>query len=114
MIKEKRCGKIKGRTCADGRPQKAYTLKEDSSSPTIFLESFMASLLIDAHEERDVAIFDVPGAYLHAELPPEKTVLLRIEGSFVDIMCDVNPDFLPGRRKEGAICEDPTCPVWHD
>ena len=102
LIKEKRCGKIKGRTCADGRPQRAYTQREDASSPTIFLESLMASLLIDAHEERDVAIFDVPGAYLHAELPPDKFVLLKIEGAFVDIMCDVNPEYLEDVRIENG------------
>ena len=102
LIKEKRCGKIKGRTCADGRPQRAYTLREDASSPTIFLESLMASLLIDAHEERDVAIFDVPGAYLHAELPSGKFVLLKIEGAFVDIMCDVNPEYAKDVRFENG------------
>ena len=102
LIKEKRCGKIKGRTCADGRPQRAYVPREEASSPTIYLESLMASLLIDAHEERDVAIFDVPGAYLHAELPPEKFVLLKIEGAFVNIMCDVNPEYKEDIRFENG------------
>ena len=35
----------------------------------------MGTLLIDAHEDRDVAIFDVPGAYLQAEMPKEKNYL---------------------------------------
>ena len=26
-------------------------------------------------------------------MPPEKRVLLKLEGEFVDIMCDVNPEF---------------------
>ena len=93
LIKDKRCGKIKGRTCADGRPQRAYTPREELSSPTIALESLMATLLLDAHEERDVAIFDVPGEYLHAELPKDKFMLLKREGPFVDIMCEVNPEY---------------------
>ena len=93
LIKDKRCGKIKGRTCADGRPQRAYTPREEASSPTIALESLMATLLLDAHEERDVAIFDVPGEYLHAELPKDKFMLLKREGPFVDIMCEVNPEY---------------------
>ena len=49
-------------------------------------------MIIDAYEERDVAIADIPGAYLHAEMPKGKNVLLKLEGEFVDIMCSVNPE----------------------
>jgi hypothetical protein len=35
FLKQKRCGKIKGRGCADGRPQRNYTTKEELSSPTV-------------------------------------------------------------------------------
>ena len=41
MIKQKRCGKIKGRACADGRKQRRYISKEDSTSPTVHLENFI-------------------------------------------------------------------------
>ena len=93
LIDNKRSGKIKGRTCANGSKQKLY-LKEDESiaSPTLSLEGLLTTLAIDAHEKRDVAIFDVPGAYLHAEMPPDKQILLKLKGKFVDIMCDVNPE----------------------
>ena len=30
LIKQKRCGNIKGRTCADGRLQRAYTSREEA------------------------------------------------------------------------------------
>ena len=33
FIKEKKDGKLKGRTCAEGRPQRAYIPKEETSSP---------------------------------------------------------------------------------
>jgi len=101
LIKEKRCGKIKGRTCADGSSQRKYVPREEASSPTIALESLMVLLMINAHEERDVVIFDVPGAYLHADIG-NKFALLKIEGEFVDIMCDVNPEFLPDVRYENG------------
>ena len=39
----------------------------------------------------DVGTFDVPGAYLHAKITEGKTTLLKLQGCFVDIMCDVNP-----------------------
>ena len=43
MVKQKRCGKIKGRACADGRKERRYITKEESTSPTIHLESLMLS-----------------------------------------------------------------------
>ena len=49
-----------------------------------------STLLIDAYEEQDVAIFDVPGAYLHALLPKDKNIIMVLRNEFVDIMCDVN------------------------
>ena len=53
----------------------------------------MGTLLIDAHEDRDVAIFDVPGAYLQAEMPKEKKLLMKFRDEFVNIMCEVNPEY---------------------
>ena len=96
LIKEKYGGVLKGRTCADGSGQRKY-LKQDKTvaSPTAGLESLFVSLLVDAYEGRDVATYDVPGAYLQAELSPNENnerVLLRLVGNFVDIMCQVNPE----------------------
>ena len=72
LIKEKRTGEIKGRTCANGSKQHLY-LKENESvaSPTVSLEGLITLLIIDAYEGRDVSSFDVPGAYLHAIMPSE-------------------------------------------
>ena len=100
LIKEKRCGRVRGRTCADGRSQRAYVPREEAASPTVSTEALLATLLIDAKEQRDVAVFDVPSAYLHADMPAHKFVVLKIEGDFVDIMCDVNPKYKPFVRKE--------------
>ena len=67
LIKVKRDGTIKGRSCANGKKQWDYVSQEDKfASPTVSNEALMTSLAIDLFEERDVAITDVPGAYLHA------------------------------------------------
>jgi hypothetical protein len=100
LIKEKRCGKIKGRTCADGSTQRKYVPREEATSPTLSLEALMALLLINAFEERDTAVFDVPGAYLHAQIPDDKFAVLKIEGDFADIMCEVNPEYKSDIRFE--------------
>ena len=58
LIKQKRDGTFKGRRCADGSKQKRYLGKyEIVASPTVSLESLFTTLVIDAHEERDVATF---------------------------------------------------------
>ena len=55
------------------------------------MESIFTSFIIDAHEGRDVAIFGVPGAYLNADTSVENVIILKMEGEFVDIMCEENP-----------------------
>jgi hypothetical protein len=69
VIKEKHCGKIKGCAVADGRPQMYYIPCDEAASPTVSLESLVLSLMIDAHEGRDVAIADVAGAFLKGDMP---------------------------------------------
>ena len=49
-----------------------------------------------------MAIFDVPRMYLNAKIPDGKVAILKIEGEFVDIICRVNPEFLPDVRYENG------------
>ena len=97
-IKEKRCGKINGPTCASGSTQKGYIPREDASSPTISLEVIMDTLAVDKYEIQDVEIFDVPGDYLSADIPDGKYVRIKLEGKLVDIKCGVNPYHIPNIR----------------
>jgi hypothetical protein len=91
VVKEKRCGRIKGRTVPDGRPQRQLYAKEETSSPTVFTDALMLSLLIGATEHRDVATADVAGAYLPAKM--KDFTLLKMEGESVEIMCNVCEDY---------------------
>ena len=94
LIKEKRSGITQGRTYANGRKQKRYLKRgETISSPTVSLEAMTGTLAIDIKEDREVAIFDVPGAYLQAEIPKEKRLLIKVRGQFADIMCEVNEQY---------------------
>ena len=99
LIKEKRNGVLKGRTVADGRAQRAYVPREEATSPALGHETLIASAVVDAFERRDVGLFDVPGAYLHATF--DKFVLLKFEDEFVDIMIQVNPTFASEVQYEG-------------
>ena len=77
LIKEKRCGKLKGRACADGSVQRVYVPRDEASSPTLSLESLLASLITFGHEKRKVAVFDVPGAYITRRHPKIKVCLIK-------------------------------------
>ena len=54
------------------------------------METLFVTLIIDTLEERDTAIFDVPGAYLHADIPTYNIIILILRDEFFSIMCKVN------------------------
>jgi Reverse transcriptase (RNA-dependent DNA polymerase) len=91
LIKEKRSGEVKGRTCADGSVQKNLFDRADTTSPTVATDSLMYTLLIDAKERRDVATADVVGAYLNANM--DTFSLMKLSGEAVEIMIQVEPKY---------------------
>jgi Reverse transcriptase (RNA-dependent DNA polymerase) len=88
FLKKKRCGRIKGRGCADGRKQRMYKSKEETSSPTVAIESLMLSCAIDAKEKRHVITADIPGAFMQADM--DETVHMKIEGPLARLLIEVN------------------------
>ena len=50
-----------------------------------------------------MAIFYAPGEYLNSGTPEDKFILLNIEGEFVDIMCEVNPEHKKHLRVENGV-----------
>ena len=78
--------------CAKGAPHRKFVSREEVRSPTLSLEALIMSLKIYAHERRKVMVFELPGAYLHTDLPKDKFLLLMLEDQFVDIMCSINPE----------------------
>ena len=89
LVQEKRCGKIKGRTVADGSSQRDYINPEDAASPTVSLEALMITAAIDATEQRDVATADISGAFLQADI--DELVLVMFEGVMVDLLIKTDP-----------------------
>jgi hypothetical protein len=64
FLKEKQDGSLKGRTVAGGNKQRDYISKEDASLPTVATEAMLLSCIIDAEEERDVTVIDVPNTFI--------------------------------------------------
>ena len=50
----------------------------------------MLTAVIDAHEERKVACYDIPGAFLHAEL--DEDVIMVLKGRLAELMVQVAPN----------------------
>ena len=80
---------IRGRSVYNGRRQRGLYTKEQTASPTVSLDAFFITSLIDALERRDVAITDIKGAYLNAKMIHE--VFMKIVGKEVDMFCELDP-----------------------
>ena len=89
FLTEKRDGSIKARVCADGRKLCESTDKHDAASPTVMLECIFITAAIDAMGERNVAIMDLPGAFLHAY--NNEKVMMFMKGKMAELMAHVAP-----------------------
>ena len=93
FIVKKRTGEYKARLVAGGNKQRDYLTKEDASSPTVSTESVILTATIDAREMRDVAIIDIPNAFIQTVVKDEQDrVILRLRGVIVDMMLEIAPE----------------------
>ena len=94
FITEKKDGRIKARTCANGSTQREYTERDEAASPTALTESHLITAVIDAKQGRDVMTADIPNAFVQTEienkLNGERTIM-KIRGQLVDMLVDIAP-----------------------
>ena len=74
-----------------GRPQRSYTSKEESASPTCSNDALMIVLIQAAREGRNIHTAYVRGAYLHAEM--DDFLVIKLQGQIVDILCEMKPEY---------------------
>jgi hypothetical protein len=89
FLTEKRSGEVKARNCANGSVQRQHVAKEEATAPTVTSEAIFIQSTIFAHESRDVATCDIPGAFLHADNPDY--VLMRLDGILAEMMVKIAP-----------------------
>jgi hypothetical protein len=89
FLKQKRGGRIKGRGCANGRKQRIYKTKEDTSAPTVATELLMLSCVINAKEQRTVVTAGIPGAFMQANM--DEVIHMKLEGPLARLLLRVNP-----------------------
>jgi hypothetical protein len=92
FIVRKQSGETKARLVGSGNKQRDYLSKEDSSSPTAATELVLLTSIVDAAENRDVAIVDIPNAFIQTWVENEKGhVIIRIRGVVVDWLVAIAP-----------------------
>ena len=106
FLEEKRDGAIKARGCCDGRIQRHYTTKEETSPPTFMQERLRVTFIIDAMEGRDVDIVNIPDAFLQTDMVHGNSIVrVRLCGVLADILVNIDPlkfgdkAILEGRHK---------------
>jgi hypothetical protein len=68
-------------------------MKENASSPTVSSEAVMLMCVVDANENREVTIVDIPNAFVQTVVEDEKDrAFIRIHGPLVNIMVSIAPD----------------------
>ena len=75
FLKQKRYHPIKGRMVASGNKQRGHINKTGSTSPTAALESFLLTSTIDSKEGRDVAIIDIPNAFVTTKIEDKNGIV---------------------------------------
>jgi hypothetical protein len=89
FLTEKQTGEVKARTCTNGSVQRDHIAKEEAAAPTVTSEAIFIQATVYAHEKRDVATCDIPGAFLQADNPDY--VLMRLDGILAELMVKVAP-----------------------
>jgi hypothetical protein len=87
---QKRSGEVKARGFAVGRKQREHIAKEEATAPMVTSDAIFIQSTIFAHEDRDVATCDIPGAFLQADNPDY--VLMRLDGILAELMVTIAPN----------------------
>ena len=70
-----------------GNYQRGHINKTDATSPTTALESVLLTSTIDAKEGRDVAIIDIPNAFVTTRIENKKDIVtVRLRGKLAKLM----------------------------
>ena len=70
---------------------KKWKAKGEAASPTIGLESVLLTATIKAHENRDVAVINIPDAFLRTDFEGEM-VVMKVRGQLAEILVSMAPE----------------------
>ena len=96
--------KLKARLVAGGHLQNRELYDQNEiSSPTVGTSSVMTTIAIAAQERRCVATADIGEAYLNANLPKEKAILMRLSKENAAILVLLKPEYEPFLQSNGTM-----------
>ena len=76
------------------------------SSPTVATKAVLLSCIIDAEEQRDVDVIDIPNVFIQTRVEYEKDMsFIKICEVLVDILVEIAPDVYKSHvttKKKGA------------
>jgi len=93
MFVVRKCtGETKARVVAGGNLQRGHVTKEESNSPTVSTKSVLLTSIVDALEEQDVTIINIPNAFIQTRVQDANDrVIIRITGVIVDWLVKAAP-----------------------
>ncbi len=92
FIGQKRTGETKASMVTGGNTQRGHVTKKEPSSTTVSTETVLLTSIVDAHEGRDVAVVDIPNAFIQTQVDDAKDhVIIQITGVIVDWLVKVAP-----------------------
>jgi hypothetical protein len=92
FIGQKRTGETKAKIVAGGNTQRGHVTKEESSSCTVSTKAVLLTLIVKAHEGRDVAVIDILNAFIQTRVDDARDcVIICITGVIVDWLVKVVP-----------------------
>ena len=84
--------KLKARLVAGG-DQQDKSLYEDLSSPTVSISSVFTLLSVAAAERRHVAVLDISGAYLNADMTQTVPVHMRLDRTMAGLVAEIDNSY---------------------
>jgi Reverse transcriptase (RNA-dependent DNA polymerase) len=98
-------------------------LYEDLSSPTVSTSAVLTVLAVAAHENRRIAVVDLTGAYLNADMGTDVAVHMRLDPLISGLMMKLCNDYARFADERGCIvvrlqkalygCIE-SAALWHD
>ena len=79
---------LKAQGCADGRKQRIYKNKDETSSPTVSKEAVFLTSVINAQERHQVMTIDIPGTFMQVDIDELNHVWL--EGPIAELLMRVD------------------------
>ena len=117
FLVQKKWGRIKARTCANGSTQRQYITKDEATNPTVSHEATIIKGVIEAKQRCDIMTADIPNAFVQTDIDQsDEKIIMNIGGELVDILVEVSPEIYSNYvvQKNVRVSSNVESALWHD